>query len=407
MRFHEFSARPGWREQTRELGYLASILDDPPYWVEALERPFCAAFERSELRDRLLPATQELNELACALVDDVCRSKHSERYFEQLRIDSSFREPIRRSWLRHDRTLYGRFDFSYSTAHPKLLELNFDTPASLYEAAVLQYLWLEDKRGHDGIAADAGQFNELHDRLVAAFEQIIPKERLVHFAAMEDAPEDEETAKYLQSTAVLAGLQTKFFHMHRMRCNKAGVFIDDSGLAITDIFKFYPWEFLLAEDLEIQRSKGRSGLAAAVSSGMTRFIEPCWKIILSNKACLPLLWQLAPNHKNLLPASFDDYSAEATAIKQRPYVRKPIFGREGGSVSLVYPGDEANNLHTESEYGGEGFILQELNALPVYGEFHVLLGSWMVNGEPCGLGIRADRSRITSTRTLFVPHYVH
>ena len=34
-------------------------------------------------------------------------------------------------------------------------------------------------------------------------------------------------------------------------------------------------------------------------------IEPPWKLILSNKAILPLLWEMFPNHPNLVPAYYD------------------------------------------------------------------------------------------------------
>lgn len=37
-----------------------------------------------------------------------------------------------------------------------------------------------------------------------------------------------------------------------------------------------------------------------------RTVEPWWKLILSSKAMLPLLWSKFPNHPNLLPAYFDD-----------------------------------------------------------------------------------------------------
>jgi glutathionylspermidine synthase len=36
-----------------------------------------------------------------------------------------------------------------------------------------------------------------------------------------------------------------------------------------------------------------------------KFIEPPWKLILSNKAILPLLWEMFPNHPNLVPAYYD------------------------------------------------------------------------------------------------------
>lgn len=36
-----------------------------------------------------------------------------------------------------------------------------------------------------------------------------------------------------------------------------------------------------------------------------RIFEPWWKLILGNKAILPLLWSMFPNHPNLLPAFYD------------------------------------------------------------------------------------------------------
>jgi len=38
----------------------------------------------------------------------------------------------------------------------------------------------------------------------------------------------------------------------------------------------------------------------------TRWIEPPWKAVLSNKGILPLLWEMFPGHPNLLPAYFED-----------------------------------------------------------------------------------------------------
>ena len=31
-----------------------------------------------------------------------------------------------------------------------------------------------------------------------------------------------------------------------------------------------------------------------------KFIEPPWKLIMSNKAILPLLWEMFPNHPNFM-----------------------------------------------------------------------------------------------------------
>ncbi|MFP1592163.1 glutathionylspermidine synthase family protein [Escherichia coli] len=49
--------------------------------------------------------------------------------------------------------------------------------------------------------------------------------------------------------------------------------------------------------------------------------KPAWKSIISNKALLPLLWEMFPNHPNLLPA----YFAEDDHPQMEKYVVKPIF----------------------------------------------------------------------------------
>jgi glutathionylspermidine synthase len=130
-----------------------------------------------------------------------------------------------------------------------------------------------------------------------------------------------------------------------------------------------------------------------------------WKLILSNKAILPILWQLAPDCEYLLSSSYDDNSELAEKLRRKGHVRKPIFGREGGSVSLVYA-ESGEILSNPGEYGAEGFVLQQLQKLPVFNGYHFILGSWIIDGEPGGMGVRADSSAITTNRALFVPHFI-
>ena len=65
-------------------------------------------------------------------------------------------------------------------------------------------------------------------------------------------------------------------------------------------------------------------------------IEPAWKLLLSNKGILPLLWAMFPRHPNLLPAYFED-DPKATSLGSS-FVRKPLYSREGANVSIVVGG---------------------------------------------------------------------
>ena len=57
-----------------------------------------------------------------------------------------------------------------------------------------------------------------------------------------------------------------------------------------------------------------------------------WKMLLSNKGLLPILWELFPDHPNLLP-TFEDAAPLAGH-----YVRKPKLSREGSNVTWVEGG---------------------------------------------------------------------
>src|SRR5437868_4588747 len=63
-----------------------------------------------------------------------------------------------------------------------------------------------------------------------------------------------------------------------------------------------------------------------------RVLEPAWKMLLSNKGLLPILWELFPQHENLLPASFTPGAFDGD------YVEKPLLSREGANVSIHHGG---------------------------------------------------------------------
>ncbi|MGK3844921.1 glutathionylspermidine synthase family protein, partial [Enterococcus faecium] len=87
---------------------------------------------------------------------------------------------------------------------PKLFEFNCDTPTSLLEAAVVQWDWKE------AVFPALGQYNDLHEALVAKWRDIAPYlPPRVHFAhADEDSGEDAVTVAYLRDTAEAAGIAT-------------------------------------------------------------------------------------------------------------------------------------------------------------------------------------------------------
>ena len=377
----KIAPRPNWQARARELGFTFHSLNGETYWDESAYYAFSPAEMEREVED---PA-QELEQLCRAAV---ARIAGSDALLERLRVPKMAWELIRTSWRNEDPSLYGRFDFSYTGQGPaKLLEYNADTPTALYEASAFQWFWLEDQLAAGALPAGSDQFNSIHEKLVARFAELSGQGAL-HFASVDDSVEDRGTVDYLADCARQGGFETKFIAIADIGLSD-GRFYDLENQQIARLFKLYPWEWLFAE--EFGRAIAKSG---------TAFLEPPWRALLSNKGILPILWEMAPNHRNLLPAFFADDGA-AKALDGQCVV-KPLYSREGANVTMIVDGRVADSA--AGNYGGEGTIVQGLAPLPNFDGNYAVVGAWIVAGQSCGVGIREDASPITKNTSRFVPH---
>jgi glutathionylspermidine synthase len=146
----------------------------------------------------------------------------------------------------------------------------------------------------------------------------------------------------------------------------------------------------------------REQFGASLGGSPTRWIEPPWKAILSNKGILPLLWAMFPRHPNLLPAYFDD-DAKAAELGDS-FVRKPLYSREGANVTMVVGGQAVDR--GDGPYGAEGFVRQGVATLPHFEGNYAAIGSWIAGGKPCGLSVREELGPITKNTSRFLPHAI-
>jgi glutathionylspermidine synthase len=119
-------------------------------------------------------------------------------------------------------------------------------------------------------------------------------------------------------------------------------------------------------------------------------------MLLSNKGILPVLWELYPNHPNLLPAYFDN------PHDLSEYAVKPLLGRQGENITLI---TKEGNIAVDGNYGKEGYIYQQYCPLPNFDGNHPCIGSWLIDGQAAGIGIRESEGLITDNLSRFVPHY--
>ncbi len=371
--------RPDWQRRVEEAGFPIHSADGP-YWDESA----CWVFTPGDV-GVLERATAGLQELVLAAVDHVVESG---RWWDRLAIPQAMVPLVRRSWEGvdgdGDPSIYGRMDLAWDgVGAPRLLEYNADTPTGLVEAAVVQWRWLED------VAPSADQWNSIHERLVDGWRALAPWLPVgpLHFACL-DVAEDVLTTSYLQDTAAQAGLRTAFVEMRAIGWDAArGAFVDADGAEIRSCFKLYPWEWM-----------AREAFGAMLPRAHTRFVEPAWKMVASNKGILAVLWELFPGHPNLLPAHLEPG-------RLRSFARKPLLSREGANVTLVRDGAVVAE-GPDQGYGAEGHVWQSLWEPAVPMPCTLSIGSWLVRGEPAGAGLRESDGPVTGNLSRFVPHLV-
>ena len=377
MRREASVPRPHWKARCEEAGFSFHSMDGT-YWDESA----CYAFSAAEV-DKLEAVTEELHQLCLGAVEVVVKEKR----MAEFAIPEPFHAMVAESWRRRDPSVFGRFDLSWDGAgDPKMLEYNADTPTSLLEASVVQWHWLEDVR------PDADQFNSLHEKLIDRWRELKGPgaARPLWFACVQGNDEDFDNTEYLRDTALQAGWDARALGIADLGWDAAtGRFVDLDDVPAERIFKLYPWEWMV-----------REAFAPHLLLQTAHWIEPPWKMLLSNKALLAVLWELNYGHPNLLPAYFtpNRFAGE--------YVKKPLLSREGANVTL---NRRLGVVREPGGYGAEGWVYQGYAPLPGYdtpsGKRYAVIGAWIVGNAAAGVGIREDDSPITKNTSRFVPHY--
>ncbi|MFF3977565.1 glutathionylspermidine synthase family protein [Streptomyces sp. NPDC001828] len=393
MERHHIQPRPDWQRTVEEQGVIYPLTRYPdeslrPYWDESAYY----SFTLPEV-EALEETVEELHTMCLAAAAHIVEKG---RFADLGIMDGRLADLVAESWRRRAElpSLYGRFDLRYDGEGPaRMLEYNADTPTSLVEAASAQWFWMEDR------FPGADQWNSLHERLVAAWKgqaRLLPPGP-VHFAHSDgdELGEDLMTVAYLRETAEQAGLDTEALSVESIGWDRiTGRFVDDRLRFIRACFKLYPWEWLASDAFgpQVLDTLDNGG-----GTGTTCWIEPAWKMLLSNKALLAVLWELYPGHPNLLPAYLDGPRDLAAG---RGYVAKPLLGREGAGVTLHPPGS------APAPRPEEPCCYQELAPLPDFDGNRVVLGAWVVADEAAGLGIRESAGLVTDEYARFVPHVI-
>jgi glutathionylspermidine synthase len=380
---HLLDRNDAFPRRAEALGFRFHSPDDREYWA----RDACYALT-PEATDALAAAARELDGMIREAVGAVIRRGDYAAFGFTDRLAAL----VEASHRAGEPSLYGRFDFRLAPDGAiKLFEFNAETPAALFEAAVVQLAWFEETPPGPRTRPGSDQWSRIDDALVARWPALgLP--RLIHFAAEHGREDEVAQVAYLMATARAAGHEAAFLPVEAISWHDQAGFVTPEGTPLQACFKLYPWDWLDAEE------GGR-----LLPLGRTRWIEPAWRMVAANKAILVTLWQMFPRHPLLLPAALDRAAIDGTAIG------KPALGLEGHGMRVE---GVAQDVSTETAEGlpPSPTIWQAWSPLPghatPHGDAYPVMGVWMVGDEPCGLGIREGDGLVTTLEDRFVPHVV-
>jgi glutathionylspermidine synthase len=315
-------------------------------------------------------------------------------------------------------SVIARLDLIKTESTYKCIEINSDTPTFIKELFhVNGYVAEQFGRGNPNEGME-GQLGRAIRKAVAASAKWLNEiEPYVVFTAHEDNIEDRNTVLYLQE---LFGLPSRFKALHNLRIIPGVGLYDETGRKIDILYRqTFPIESLIMDEDETGNPIGL-WLLELVKARKLALINPPSAFLLQNKAVQAVIWGLhESNDPYFTPEEhkwIDEYflptylEAELFLEKQVPFVKKPIFGREGDTVEIYNSTGKLLMEEKHKSYSQVQSIYQQYIELPCVtynsekGEQrgHILTGSFLVNGNPSALGYRVG-GQITNNLSCYLP----
>lgn len=315
---------------------------------------------------------------------------------------------VQQSWNnRRTHVITGRFDFAMTEKGLKVYEYNVDSASCHMETGLVQGAWAKVHGVTEG--RDPGA--KLHHALVNAWQDS-HVDTVLHIFK-DDDPEEIYHAHYMASAAEKAGVRCKIINgVDGLGWDAQGRVVDPDGERIDWVWKTWAWETaldelraevedenaFLATHADSERRDHAPRLIDVLLRPEVMVFEPLWTLIPSNKAILPILWELYPDHPYLLEAHFE----LTEDLAKRGYVSKPIVGRCGKNITLVDRRGDALE-ETGGQFEDRDLIYQSLAQLPEIDGLRVQVCSFSVNGVDASICVRCDPSLVITSDSDVLP----
>ena len=294
MQRHQTQPRENWQATVESQGMYYHTADGVPYWDESVYYEF-----RPGEIDQIEAATYALNDLCLKAVQHVIDRDRFDAIPDSHGIPA-IHPPLVGPRRTHDlrpvrsglRRRFAAQAVGIQRRHAHLAAGSGRDPVVLAPGRFPRRNTIQhDPRATAGSLADAAERGFGAD---------------VFRVAGRGVSEDFMNVSYLRDVAIQAGFDTAHINVEDIGWDAGRkVFTDLDEKPMRWCFKLYPWEWMHREEF-----------GPHLLDDTCRWLEPPWKALLSNKAILPILWELFPESPYLLEARFSRWPA-ATSCRSR------------------------------------------------------------------------------------------
>jgi glutathionylspermidine synthase len=311
-----------------------------------------------------------------------------------------------------------RADVVLTKDGPKVIEINWDTPTFIQECfRINDLICKEHGLKSPNTGEDKNLFNAVRKMIHEAFDNIggIGEPNVV-FTAHHEHKEDWGTVSYLQKGAGIG----KCVGLEFLQITEDEL-LDPDGNKIDILYRqTYPIEHLVEDRDEYGNEIGVQ-LMKLVEQGKLAILNPPSSFLHQTKAMQAVIWDLAQHNNDLFTEEEKGWikkymlptylTPDKFFEKRTKFVRKPSYGREGDTVSII----DANNTvvfeDAQKNYEQSVPVYQHcidmeegvIETLNGFEKTYQMFGCFLINGEASAIGVRADVSKITGNASYFLP----
>jgi len=313
-------------------------------------------------------------------------------------------------------TVIGRFDFVQTNEGLKMIEFNADTPTSVVEAFFANAKACTFFKAINPNDGTQGHIKAAFTRIIESYKEQGYATDSIVFSALDWHNEDRDTVKYLLEQS---GLTAKFVALKDLRVfeDRLCALIEDQLVPIDVWYRLHALEKLALENDESDEYPTGAHVLDLVARGKLAIINPPSAFVAQTKALQSLIWNLHESgefytlkehqliEKYMLPTYMEN-----RFLNKVPYVTKPIFGREGGAVSLFEADGRVAEQDKDEFYWNQPMIYQkrvemeEAESNTVSGPYRgkLLWGSFLIGGKASAISVRIGE-QITGNLSCFLP----